>query len=92
MNLFKSLVKYEEPDRMVSANRIRRRLKEMGYTSEYRMTDAYHFGPLYAAAQSGRCEVVSVILRILGETDCPNCGKIVSDGNSYCPNCGTKVR
>ena len=92
MNLFKSLVKYEEPDRMVSANRIRRRLKEMGYTSEYKATDVYHFGPYFALANSGRCEAVAAILRILDEVDCPNCGKIVSDGNSYCPNCGTKVR
>lgn len=92
MRLFNQLIKYDEPDKMVSANRIKRRLKEMGYTSKRRAADAYDFGPFVAAANSGKCDVVAAILRILDEVDCPNCGRIVNNGERFCPNCGSKVR
>ena len=92
MRLFNQLMKYEEPDRMVSVNYIKKRLKEMGYSTKRDMDDLHDLGPYIYLQKGGECAVMSALYRILDEVACHNCGRIVNSGERFCPNCGSKVR
>lgn len=91
MNLFQ-IIRYDEPDRMMSVKRIKNRLKELGFNEHVNSMELHDVDAFWGNRLLGQAEAIRAVFTVLDEYDCPNCGRVIKGGERFCPNCGTKIR